>query len=99
MPLKALFIVLTLVFAAATAGCTTPCVEIQQIMCSCEGQTQDARNLCEDAANAQADLAPPTDDDQLVCDALLAGCQAIVDEGCDKLQTREGKRACGLAVD
>lgn len=68
-------------------------------MCSCEGQTQDARNLCEDIANEQANLAPPTDADQNVCESLLAGCQAIVDEGCDRLQTREGKRACGLAID
>lgn len=97
MPSKLLAFVFFLI--VAVAGCTTPCMEIQQIMCSCEGQTQDARNFCEDAAKAQADLSPPTNADERVCESLLPGCQAVVDEGCDKLQTQEGKRACGLAVD
>lgn len=83
----------------AASGCTKPCMEIQQILCTCEGLTQDARNACEDDANAQADLDPPTADDELVCEGLLEGCQAIVEQGCELLQTREGKRACGLAVD
>lgn len=86
-------------FLGLTAGCTKPCMELQQIMCTCEGRTQDARSVCEDAAKAQAELAPPKDGDEVVCESLLEGCQAIVDAGCDQLQTREGKRACGLAID
>lgn len=94
-------LLLAVVFAQALAatGCTKPCIEIQQMLCTCEGLTQDARNACEDDANAQADLDPPTADDELVCEGLLDGCQAIIDQGCEQLQTREGKRACGLAVD
>lgn len=95
------FLLLALVVMPAllAAGCTKPCIEIQQILCTCEGLTQDARNACEDDANAQADLDPPTADDELVCEGLLEGCEAIVEQGCELLQTREGKRACGLAVD
>jgi hypothetical protein len=80
------------------AACTSPCLKVQQVLCQCQGSTQNERNVCEDAASAQEQLAPPDDAQLAACEALLPDCEAQVALGCDALDTPDGRRACGIAV-
>ena len=91
-----------LVAVTAVGGvwaCSSPCLQVQQVLCQCQGSTQSERSTCEDNAKQQESLQPPSDATQDTCDQLLPGCEAIIDggAGCASLQTDEGRKACGLA--
>lgn len=83
------------VFATA---CSSTCLQVQQKLCECKGQTQSERNSCEQAASDQEALAPPTDAQLATCEQILPECEAQIAKGCDTLQTLEGKQACGIAA-
>lgn len=87
-------------FAVSLAqACSSPCIQVQQVLCQCQGRTQSERNTCEDNAKQQESLQPPSDSTQQTCEQLLPGCEAIIDGGggCASLQTDEGRKACGLS--
>ena len=93
-----LFMMAAVVLAAG--GCVSPCMEIQRVLCTCKGQTQNERSACEDAAAAQERLAPPDAAGLTQCEALLPGCQALVQDGsgCEALFTTAGRVTCGIAA-
>jgi hypothetical protein len=73
-------------------------MQIQSVLCECRFRTQDERRSCEQSADAQEKLDPPTADELTTCADLLPGCQELLAGGdCQVLATLEGKRACGLA--
>lgn len=76
--------------ACILGGCSTPCEELAEKICACEG-TLSARNACERRARQQQDSNPPSDATQDRCEKLLVTCD------CNVLDTAAGKRACGLA--
>jgi hypothetical protein len=79
-------------------ACTSPCMQVQQLLCQCQGSTQTERNTCEDAASAQEQLAPPDEAQLAACEALVPECEAQVAQGCDTLDTPAGRVACGIAA-
>lgn len=78
-------------------ACTTPCMRVQEILCECQGLTQDEQQACIQIAEAQERIDPPTAPEQEVCESLIPTCEAQVKLGCETLKTVEGKQACGLA--
>lgn len=72
------------------AACSTPCEELAEKRCACLPTTTE-RDACERRAADQRSKRAPTDQDEDRCEALLDRCD------CRKLDTPEGKRACGLA--
>lgn len=86
-----------LVLGLAQQACSSPCMQIQQQLCQCQGKTQTEQRTCEDAASAQEKLAPPTDAQLAACEALLDSCEAQVAKGCETLDTAEGRKACGIS--
>lgn len=86
-----------LALIAGASGCTAPCLRVQEILCECQGRTQDERQRCMQIAEAQERLAPPGPAQQEICAGLIEGCEAAVAAGCETLRTVEGKQACGLA--
>lgn len=84
--------------ASLGAACTSPCMQVQQVLCQCQGSTQNERNACEDAASAQEKLAPPDDTQLAACETILPECEAQVALGCDTLDTPAGRTACGIAA-
>ena len=92
-------VALAAIIAAVFQACSSPCLQVQQVLCQCQGATQSERNTCEDNAKQQESLQPPSDSTQDTCDKLLPGCEAIIDggSGCPSLQTDEGRKACGLS--
>ncbi len=91
--------VLAVIAASLLAtACSSTCLQVQQKLCECKGQTQTERNSCEQAASDQESLAPPTDEQLAACEEILPECEAQIAKGCDTLLTLEGKQACGIAV-
>ncbi len=91
---------LALAAALLAAACSSPCFQIQQTLCLCQGLTQTERTNCEDAASAQEQLATESAAQLSVCQSLLPQCAKLIGpngEGCDKLQTAAGRRTCGLS--
>jgi hypothetical protein len=94
----ALAIALTL--AAALTACSSPCQDLGERICKCspEGAT---RENCERAVEDQVEDGNPRpgSDDQDFCEEKLNTCADPDDDAamCDRLETAEGKRACGLA--
>jgi len=80
------------------AGCSSPCLDIQTVLCRCAGQTQSERSNCEAAASTQESLSPPDAKALAACEALLPSCEKVVAQSCESLKGVEGKRACGLAL-
>jgi hypothetical protein len=96
-------LVLLVLFLAGVAvtACASKCLQVQQVLCLCQGQTQFEQTNCQDNASTQENLAPPTKAQLDVCAQLLPGCNDLIDGGsivgCDALKTDEGKRICGLS--
>lgn len=87
-----------LALLAVGAGCASPCMQIQTLLCECRFQTSDERRSCEQSAEAQEKLDPPTAAELTACDSLIPSCEQVLSGGdCQVLETVEGKRACGLA--
>ena len=78
-------------------ACASPCLEIQYLVCDCTTGTQDERTLCEQIAEDQETLSPPSAEQLATCEALIPTCEAFVAEGCDALRMPEGRKACGMA--
>lgn len=87
-----------LVLGGAVA-CTPPCMQVQQVLCTCEATTQDERTACEDRASDQESLAPVTAEQNELCEQILPDCEAFITQadGCERLATLEGRQACGLS--
>ena len=85
-------LLLTLAFIAlpALSACKGPCRELSEKLCDCEVNTYD-RNNCDQRAGDQEGRVNPTSDQEAVCESLLKTCD------CKKVDTAEGKQACGLA--
>jgi hypothetical protein len=83
--------------SALAAACSSPCMQVQQLLCQCQGSTQTERNSCEDAASAQENLAPPDAAQLAACEALIPECEALLATGCAPLETPAGRAACGLS--
>lgn len=82
----------------SAAGCVSPCISLQRVICECQGQTQEDQRVCEDVVRSQEDLAPPDEAALERCENLLPDCQQLIaDQGCEVLRRPEGKRACGMA--
>ncbi len=91
-------VIAALVLLASSAGCSSPCLDIQTVLCRCAGQTQSERSNCETAASEQESVSPPDDAALAVCEALLPDCERVIAQGCDSLKSAAGKRACGLSL-
>lgn len=96
MPLRFASVVLAL---CLFAGCSSPCVDIQVLLCTCEGQTQDERNQCKTNAQSQEDALAPSEAETTFCTANYDACAAQIEQGCETLQTPAGRAVCGLALE
>lgn len=93
---------LAIAFALSSAltACGSPCQDLGERICKClpEGIT---RENCERAVEEQVEDGNPRpgSDDQDFCEAKLSTCPDPDDDpaACDRLETNEGKVACGLA--
>ena len=93
--------VLALAALTLAAGCSTDCQELAERICSCqpEGATRDN---CKAQVKTQLERDPkPSSADEAFCASRLETCPSPgSDPGmCDRLNTCEGKVACGLAYD
>jgi hypothetical protein len=81
--------VLTLILAA---GCGDPCLSLAQQICSCQLDQTSVDSCNQRAKQAQA-IFPESSVDQQYCQKQLdnKACD------CTKLNTREGRVACGIA--
>lgn len=89
---------LSLALLLVSGGCSTPCEDLGNRICSCQPAGAE-RDACERAARAavtgidRADAAT-----QDLCDQRLDTCEAPQGlEFCDWLLTCSGKVSCGLA--
>ena len=87
-----------LALALAAAGCATPCEELGRRVCACQA-TGAARDACNRAVRSAVQSAQTTEEQQDLCDALLATCRNPDHDptACDWMKTAEGKQGCGLA--
>jgi hypothetical protein len=91
-------LLLAAVALLAGPACTDACMQVQQAICTCSGQTQTEQTACSDAASAQESLEPPTSEELTACKTLVTTCdQFLTDHGCVNLQTEAGRKACGIA--
>ncbi len=88
------------VLAATAAGCGSACKDLGYRICECQ-PVGPLRDSCNNGVNTQLGQGtqPPTSADQAYCQEKLATCPdpAVDLTACDKLNTAEGKAACGLA--
>jgi len=87
---RALLLAAALLCPTVLMACSTPCEELAEKICACEGSTS-ARDACERRASQQSDANQPSQAEQDRCERLLDTCD------CNTLDTAAGKRACGLA--
>lgn len=91
---------LALSLSAALTACSSPCQDLGTRICKClpEGVS---RENCERAVEDQVDSGNPKPggDDQDFCEEKLKTCPDPDDDAamCDRLETEQGKQACGLA--
>ena len=91
---------ITLALAAALTACSSPCQDLGTRICKCLPEGINREN-CERAVERQVEDGNPRPDgdDQDFCEAKLRTCPDPDDDPavCDRLETEEGKQACGLA--
>ena len=87
---RALLLAVAALCPLVLAACSTPCEELAAKICACEPSTS-ARDACERRAGQQSDANEPSEAEQNRCEGLIDGCD------CNALDSRAGKRACGLA--
>jgi hypothetical protein len=87
------------VACGVAAGCTDNCMQIQDQICLCQGQTQEEQSTCQSNASTQESNNPPSNAKLTECAQLLPSCTSLINggSGCDKLQTDVGRQACGLS--
>jgi len=95
---------LTLTFGLALAlgatGCGTPCQDLGDRICNCEGEGQ-IRNNCKTNVKARVNASSPTASEQDYCSAKLATCpdpNGDINKCAYILNTCPGRVACGLAL-
>ena len=85
---------------ALAAGCGSACQDLGTRICECQ-PAGSARTACQRAIEDQIDKGNPKpgSGEQDFCEQKLRTCPDPDDdrEMCDRLQTEEGKIACGLA--
>ena len=88
-----------LVAGVIATACASKCLQVQNILCQCQGLTQAEQQTCSSNASVQEGLSPPTAAQLATCSSLLQGCTDLIDggSGCDALKTDEGKKVCGLS--
>lgn len=82
-----------LLLAASTlmlGACKSPCRALSEKLCECTDNSLDRDACIREAANEESRVAP-TAEDQDRCEALIEQCD------CNRIDTLEGKQACGLA--
>jgi hypothetical protein len=81
----------------ALAGCKSPCRELSELRCACVEPFR--RETCLRAVATDESNVEPTDADLALCEQKLDECGIDPEnqDTCDRLETDEGKRACGLA--
>jgi len=95
---------LTLAFGLALAlgatGCSTPCQDLGDRICNCEGEGQ-IRNNCKTNVKARVNASNATTSEQDYCEAKLATCpdpNGDINICAYILNTCPGRVACGLAL-
>ncbi|ADO69408.1 hypothetical protein POL68_33225 [Stigmatella sp. ncwal1] len=71
-------------------GCKGPCRELSEKLCDCAVSSVAREQCVQIAANSEA-RTEPTADDEALCEQKLETCD------CRKIETDEGKAACGLS--
>lgn len=83
---------------AALAACGSPCKDLAARVCNCQpgGGVRDA---CNQAVGTQLGSQDVTSAEEQRCQELLATCPNPDSDShaCERIQTPEGKAACGLA--
>jgi len=82
----------------ALAACgKSPCEELGSRICSCQAAGT-VRDACNAAVRTELSASSPSSADETTCQGLLKGCAGSDSPGfCEKLQTAQGKIACGEA--
>jgi hypothetical protein len=87
---------------ALSAACSSPCQDLATRICECRPTGGD-RDVCQRAIEQQIDSGSPRpgESEQDFCERKLATCADPSDDAnaCARLETEEGKQACGLAFD
>jgi len=86
--------------ALAASGCATPCEDLGRRICACRTGVGASRDACDRAVREAAmDPVRTPAAQQDLCEATLKTCPDPGDDSaaCDRMQTCEGKVACGLA--
>jgi hypothetical protein len=71
-------------------GCKGACRELSEKLCDCSTNSVE-KELCLQRAAQEESRVEPTEEDEVVCEERLEGCD------CRRIETEEGKRACGLS--
>lgn len=71
-------------------GCKGACRELSEKLCDCSTNSVE-KELCLQRASREENRVEPTEEDEAACEERLAGCD------CRRIQTEEGKAACGLS--
>ena len=83
--------------ALAIAGCSPPCQELGNLLCTCRNSSTD-RATCERAVKDELARLKPTKDEESFCDEKLKACKAPDGiDFCTWLDGADGKIACGIA--
>ncbi|MCP3144197.1 hypothetical protein LXT23_43460 [Pyxidicoccus sp. QH1ED-7-1] len=72
------------------AGCKGACRELSEKLCDCSTNSVE-KELCLQRAAEEENRVEPTEEDEVVCEAKLEGCD------CAAIESEEGKRSCGLS--
>ncbi|HEX8820042.1 MAG TPA: hypothetical protein VF794_08975 [Archangium sp.] len=91
-------VALTLLSSAllALAGCKSPCRELSERLCDCVESFQ--RDTCIRSVANEENNIEPTDEELEVCEQRLTTCVDTQEKTvCERIETDEGKQACGLA--
>ena len=89
-----------LALALAATGCSTPCQDLGERICNCEGEGQILNN-CKTNVQARVKASSATDSEQDYCEAKLATCpdpNGNIEACAYILNTCPGRVACGLAL-
>jgi hypothetical protein len=89
-----------LALALGATGCGTPCQDLGDRICNCEGEGQ-IRNNCKTDVKARVSASNATASEQDYCSAKLATCpdpNGDINKCAYILNTCPGRVACGLAL-
>lgn len=80
-------------FGLALSGCSDPCVQLQERICNCEGDTNSRRACITDRITNQQGQVEVSDSDKAFCAEKLETCT------CAALDQNDPDNVCGFAVD